>query len=294
MFFLSGLFLKVVLNEFMTCVGDTKSAKYYQLYTIIRAVRFTPELCSRGFLILLEAPESGEPKNASNDVEEDGSSHDTDVASTVEQPGTQREGYGSGEIPHETHHGQSDHSLPRGWVVSNEAVCHHDEGQGPPGDVLDRHDGGQPHPPVPLLQVNRVQKIGYSAQGFPRHAERQERLAGQWKVNTNIFRLTLSLPKRNHQKHRFCLPCPCLPPEAITPTPDVEWEQDGNEILCQGNDVVEADHLFLHCIVGLCLSVILDVGAEFHSQVELVLSSLDQLEKYHCRRFEWEGSWCSR
>ena len=34
MFFLAGLFLKVVLNESRTCFGDTKSARYHQLCTI--------------------------------------------------------------------------------------------------------------------------------------------------------------------------------------------------------------------------------------------------------------------
>ena len=57
----------------------------------------------------------------------------------------------------------------------------------------------------------------------------------------------------------------------IRPTSNVKGEKYGDKILSQRNDAVETDHFLLHSIVGSCVRVVLNVGAELDCEVELVL-----------------------
>ena len=139
------------------------------------------------------------------------------------------------------------------WIISNEAVCHHDEGQVSPGDVLHRHHCCQPDPPVPLLQVNCIQEIHSSSSEFSNHAKCQKRFSSV----------------------------------VIAPTTDVEGKEDGNEMLCPGSYCFKAHHLkwasiisqiqlnwinlIFNIIIISCISVILDILAEFHRKVKLFL-----------------------
>ena len=99
--------------------------------------------------------------------------------------------------------------VPGCWVVRNEAVGHHYEGEEAARDVLYGEVDSQPDPPVHLVQVDASKEVPYSTQGLPCHTEGQER----------------------------------FPSKPVTPTPNVEGEQDGHRVLCDGDDVVETDHL---------------------------------------------------
>ena len=62
-----------------------------------------------------------------------------------------------------------------------------------------------------------------------------------------------------------------LPAKPVTPAANVEGEEDGDGVLGDGDDVVEADHLGLYLSVDRVLGVLLYVGAVLSGQVESLL-----------------------
>ena len=99
--------------------------------------------------------------------------------------------------------------LPGCWVVWDEAVGHHDEGQDSAGDVLHWEVDSQPDPPVHLVQVNTSKQVPHGPQSLARHGECKER----------------------------------FPSKPVTPAADVEGEEDGDSVLRDGDNVVKVDHL---------------------------------------------------
>ena len=100
-------------------------------------------------------------------------------------------------------------SVPRSGVVRDEAVEHDDVGGDAPAEVEGRHHRGQPHPFPPLLQVDGVDKVSQSWQSPANHVDGEE-----WQ-----------------------------PTKLVTPAPKVERQEDWNDIVGDGDDVVETDHL---------------------------------------------------
>ena len=98
---------------------------------------------------------------------------------------------------------------PGSWVICNEAVCHQYERQISPWDVLHWHHCCQPHPSVPLLKVDCIQEIKQRSSEFSNHAESQKRFSSK----------------------------------VITPTSDVEGEEDRNEMLRPWANGIKAHHL---------------------------------------------------
>ena len=72
----------------------------------------------------------------------------------------------------------------------NVPVSHHDEGEKSTRDVLDRHDGGQPDPPAPLVQVDGIEEVGSSSQSLTKHTQGKEGLEGE---HFKSFKLKLPL-----------------------------------------------------------------------------------------------------
>ena len=98
---------------------------------------------------------------------------------------------------------------PGSWVICNEAVCHQYERQISPWDVLHWHHCCQPHPSVPLLKVDCIQEIKQRSSEFSNDAESQKRFSSK----------------------------------VITPTSDVEGEEDRNEMLRPWANGIKAHHL---------------------------------------------------
>ena len=94
-------------------------------------------------------------------------------------------------------------------VVRYEAVEHDDVAGDAPTEVQGRHHCGQPDPLAPLVQVDGVDEVCQGRESPTEHVEGEER----------------------------------EPAKLVTPAPEVEGEEDGNEIVGDGDDVVKAHHL---------------------------------------------------
>ena len=62
-----------------------------------------------------------------------------------------------------------------------------------------------------------------------------------------------------------------FPAKPVAPAANIEWEEDGHCVLCDGDDVVKTDNLGLNISVDLVISVFFYVGAILNSQVEFLL-----------------------
>ena len=62
---------------------------------------------------LFESPKSDETQKAREEVEEEGSSKNTNIAPGVEEPGSNGLRDCIGPVPHHIQHGKSDHSVSR-------------------------------------------------------------------------------------------------------------------------------------------------------------------------------------
>ena len=100
-------------------------------------------------------------------------------------------------------------SVPGRGVVRYEAVEHDDVAGDTSAEVQGRHHRGQPDPLAPLLQVEGVEEVGQSRESPTEHVEGEE---GK-------------------------------PAKLVTPAAQVEGEEDGNDIVGDGDDVVKADDL---------------------------------------------------
>ena len=61
------------------------------------------------------------------------------------------------------------------------------------------------------------------------------------------------------------------PSKLVAPAAEAERQEDGNDVVGDGDDVVKADDLLLHrrVLTGVC--VLLNVGAELPCQIEFLL-----------------------
>ena len=62
---------------------------------------------------LFESPKSDETQKAREEVKEEGSSKNTNIAAGVKEPGSEGERDGVGPVQHHSQHRQSDHSVSR-------------------------------------------------------------------------------------------------------------------------------------------------------------------------------------
>ena len=146
-------------------------------------------------------------------------------------------------------------SVPGWCVVRYEAVEHDDVAGDAAAEVQGRHHCGQPDPLAPLLQVEGVEEVGQSWESSPCHVEGEE---GE-------------------------------PAKLVTPAPEVEGEENGNDIVGDGDDVVKADdlqiininqvttvarkgssYLLLHCRVLGGVGVLLNMRTKLRRQIEFL------------------------